>query len=219
MVKDFYYILIIMTELLPIDEIHGHVSGTTKTPEEYLNDIRYRAEETVKKSLQLGFHLNYSNKSIEDVEQILEILHKDIEVSKPTPEMILSMASLYGAYVGETFIRNLGKGEWVDIPGKVSNNAAVKVDEDYIFFPTKVLKRLTDGEEDNIIALYIGAFNDHSSEKIHLSIFQKSTETAQTHKQISAYKRQALKHALRAVVLLVLAVASMYHIISQYFLN
>ena len=48
----------------------------------------------------------YTESSIYDLEQILQGYHEDLRSEKPTENQLWSMASIWGAYLGETMLRN-----------------------------------------------------------------------------------------------------------------
>jgi len=90
--------------------------------------------------------------------------------SSAKEEEYASVANAFGAYLGETLIRNLGKGSWMR---SAQNAFAVTIDDQMYFFPSKVYRRIKNGEEDNVVALYLIAFNNHSNEKLNLDLTTK----------------------------------------------
>lgn len=100
--------------------------------------------------------LDYSEKSIIDLEEILDWYSKDIPVSKPTENQIWSMSMVFGSYLGETLLRNgLSKKGFIwgtepssDIP------LLIKEDVSYLTPNDKVYKRLVNGCEDNVVSFY-----------------------------------------------------------------
>ena len=106
--------------------------------------------------------LDFSARSIEDVELILARMHESIprklyeRIYKrgPTPEQMAILSVAYGAYLGEVIRREFG-GAWLkeDVNGEPAI-ALVFNPQAKIFPPAKVWKRLNDGEEDNILSFY-----------------------------------------------------------------
>ena len=98
----------------------------------------------------------YTESSIYDLEQILQGYHEDLRSEKPTENQLWSMASIWGAYLGETMLRNglRDKGfEWAVADGSpipvLRNGPAVITPID------KVYKRFVNGREDNVVSFYI----------------------------------------------------------------
>ena len=106
------------------------------------------------KSFQKNF--NYSKKSINELEEILDYYSNDISKSHPTEDQIWSMAIIFGSYLGEVILKKglANKGyKW----GKDnSSNVPLLIKEDGSFITPndKVYKRLVNGKEDNIISFY-----------------------------------------------------------------
>ncbi len=103
--------------------------------------------------------LDYSEKSIEDVELILARMCESIPRSTiqrlfkkgPTEQQMAQIAVAYGAYVGEVFRREFG-GQWakVDIADTRDALAFQFTPQNMVFPPGKVWKRLKNGDEDNV---------------------------------------------------------------------
>ena len=118
------------------------------------------AEDAVEVALQgFGVKLDYSESSIELVEQILGMYYQTIPKgffarlfkSKPSTEELSQVSKKFGGYIGEVFRRSHG-GEWgfnhEISPGSII--ISLCKDDLQIFPPTKVYKRLTNGPEDNV---------------------------------------------------------------------
>ncbi len=106
--------------------------------------------------------LDFSPRSIEDVELILARLYESIPRrtyqklfrKKPSPEQMATLSVAYGAYLGEVIRREFG-GSWnkEDVNGEPT--IALVFDRRHMIVPpAKVWKRLTNGEEDNIQSFY-----------------------------------------------------------------
>ena len=106
--------------------------------------------------------LDFSPRSIEDVELILARMHDSIprkiyeKLYKrgPTPEQMATISLAYGAYLGEVIRREFG-GTWSkeDVSGEATI-ALVFSPQTKLFTPAKVWKRLNRGDEDNIRTFY-----------------------------------------------------------------
>lgn len=103
----------------------------------------------------------YTESSIYDLEQILQGYHEDLRSEKPTENQLWSMASIWGAYLGETMLRNglRDKGfEWAVADGSpipvLRNGPAVITPID------KVYKRFVNGREDNVVSLLYSYASD-----------------------------------------------------------
>jgi hypothetical protein len=106
--------------------------------------------------------LDFSENSLEEVEQILARLHNSLPKGalgklrgqKLSQDQIWQMAKIWGGYVGEV-IRRRWSGEWTTEtaahPGTVITLHVLNID---IFPPAKVYNRLINGPEDNIWLYY-----------------------------------------------------------------
>lgn len=115
---------------------------------------------------KMGYDLDHSNNSVEDVEKIIKTLS-----NKGKKEEFSKVANIFGTYVGTTFIKNLGQGSWELEP--VHQAIAVKIKDEYIFFPAKIFRKLSDKKE-SIKLLYTSAFNRYSKEKISFDVFSNN---------------------------------------------
>jgi hypothetical protein len=117
--------------------------------------MRAYSEDALDLANQLNFELDYSEESLVKLDQILESYHQGIPkgikklFSKgPSEEQINQMAKIWGGYLGETIIRQLG-GEW-SMSTAFENALAIKIGETEIYPPAKVYKRIINGSEDNV---------------------------------------------------------------------
>lgn len=132
---------------------------------EAFNILSAQAVDLAKKQ---GIEFDFSNESVEVLEELLGKMHEEIKKSHPTEEQFSNMANIFGAYLGTTFIKNLKKGFW---DKEVSHNSwAVNVDNNYIYFPSRVYRRLKSGAENNVIQLYLYEFNKFAEKPISLKI-------------------------------------------------
>ncbi len=101
-------------------------------------------------------NLDYSEKSIEDLEEILDFYSNDIPTNKPTDSQIWSMAIIFGSYLGETMLKN---GLWAKEYHWVKDNSLnlpllIGKDGWQITPIDKVYKRLINGSIDNVVSFY-----------------------------------------------------------------
>jgi hypothetical protein len=106
--------------------------------------------------------LDFSPRSIEDVELILARMHESIprklyeKLYKrgPTPEQMATLSLAYGAYLGEVIRREFG-GTWnrEDVNGEPAL-VLVFGPGHKLYPPAKVWKRFTNGEADNVWTSY-----------------------------------------------------------------
>lgn len=106
--------------------------------------------------------LDFSPRSIEEVELILARMHESIprrlyeKLYKrgPTPEQMATLSLAYGAYLGEVIRREFG-GTWSKEEVNREPALALVFKPQYkIFPPAKVWRRLNNGEEDNVWTFY-----------------------------------------------------------------
>ena len=124
--------------------------------EQDLNEnVKKYANEAVEHAKNLGIDLDYTNESVHQVENILDSLYKASQEGRPSENQYVDFANIYGCYVGETLVKNLGRGKWI-IPqdGPVIGALAVDIDGELTLFPAKVYRRLKNGPEDNVEHLY-----------------------------------------------------------------
>lgn len=111
--------------------------------------------------------LDRSEDSIEQVEAVLDLLHKNIRTSRPSEDDIWIMAKMFGSYVGEVLIQHHG-GQWghITFDGETSPgtcNAAVT----RFYWPwAKAHNRLKKGPEDNVWHYYMMLTNKQTGSPI-----------------------------------------------------
>ncbi len=112
---------------------------------------------------RFGIHLDYSEASIAQVEQILDQFHKSIPQGffkkllkrGPTPEVVDQVAKMFGGYLGEVIRRHLG-GEWT-LDSGIDPEPTITLalsNASKVFPPGKVYKRLMNGEGDGVPFYY-----------------------------------------------------------------
>ncbi len=109
--------------------------------------------------LAMGITLDFSVESVRSVETILSRLYEArpkgfvarLLRRGPSEEDIYMLAKMYGGYIGEVLRRHSG-GEWFFdtevVPG--STVIGLRKEDERVWPPAKVAKRLTDGPEDNV---------------------------------------------------------------------
>lgn len=136
------------------------------SPSKLFQDLADQAVELAKRQ---GVTLDYSNQSIVELEKLLDTMYKQTQNAEIPEQKYQDFANVFGAYLGTTLIKNLGRGTWEKEPK--TNAWAVKLDT-YTFFPAKVYRRLKNGEAENVVFLYQETYNKNSPEKISLGVFQ-----------------------------------------------
>jgi hypothetical protein len=123
------------------------------TPSEIAESIDHYCNTAVAYAQSFGKHLDYSDDSVGDVEQILDFYHRDLARSeeKPTLNQIWSMAVVWGAYLGEVMRRKIGEPcGWIFEDGELLLEAAgAKANP-----MGKAYKRIVNGPEDNVVSFF-----------------------------------------------------------------
>ena len=114
-------------------------------------DLQKRIDSYCKTAIEnaerFGKKLDFSEKSITDVEEILNGYSKD--------EEIWSMAYIWGAYIGEVMRRNIGPNcLWTDEKIFDKETPHLKNNKSRAFPIDKAWKRIMNGPEDSIISFY-----------------------------------------------------------------
>jgi hypothetical protein len=102
----------------------------------------------------LGWELDFSERSVRTLEEMIEQQFEDWRPwrSGKVAKKNLPIASLVGAYLGEVMIRNLG-GHWGWMPE--FDLAAIQLPSGtWTSPPAKAQKRFVDGKEDNLAFYY-----------------------------------------------------------------
>lgn len=130
------------------------MSDTDFTPDAKLQAMVPHTAEGCVRFLQskFGKTADYSDAFVAEVEAILELLWLQKPIFKPSQEDVEEFATLFGSYLGETYRRNHG-GEWGTTNGKA---VALRTRSGIVCYPWgRVLKRLTNGAEDNVHHWYL----------------------------------------------------------------
>ena len=106
------------------------------------------------KSFQKNF--DFSERSIGDLEEILDYYAKDLLESRPTENQVWSMSHIFGSYLGEVMLKNgLSKrGYHWGMQNTDNIPLLMADDEKYVTPIDKIYKRLVNGAEDNVISFY-----------------------------------------------------------------
>lgn len=105
-----------------------------------------------------GVALDWSERSVEAVEQLLAQMNRMYVGSSPRPseDEVSTVAKAYGSYVGEVYRRHHG-AEWGTMTIDGGSFPAVKARSGAVFWPIgKALKRIKDGPAENIAFYYRG---------------------------------------------------------------
>ncbi len=122
----------------------------------YSEDMQRLAEEAVIMAKQMNVDLDYTSSSVEKLDNVLEGFHQQIPEANPSEDQVAGMALGFGAYLGECIRRNLG-GEWEFF----QDADAIKLGQEYIFVAAKAYRRLKNGSEDSVVALYESVRRDY----------------------------------------------------------
>jgi hypothetical protein len=108
------------------------------------------AEQAVAAAREYEARLDYSERSLRDVESILARLAKS-----PVTGDLTEICKMWGSYLGEVVRRRFG-GDWSieTYPGKQFATLTLNVGGNKLFPSMKVHRRLTQGSEDNIWSFY-----------------------------------------------------------------
>jgi hypothetical protein len=117
------------------------------------------AQDAVDHARAQGVTLDFSHESVHAVEGLLAVMHEArpkgllsrLLSRGPSQETLLTLAKMYGGYVGEV-LRRSSSGEWyLDqevVPGQTT--IGPRSGEQRIWPPAKAGKRIVNGPEDNI---------------------------------------------------------------------
>jgi hypothetical protein len=136
------------------------------------DQMRSFAETAVKYAESFNVELDYSKGSILEVEKILDYsqdLKRCNPEEKPTEKQIWSMATIWGAYIGEVMRQELGSDfQWTNEETFGNRTPHIRKAEMGTFPIDKVYKRLVNGVEDNTVT-YFDVSMDHLKEECEWS--------------------------------------------------
>jgi hypothetical protein len=108
------------------------------------------ADQAVAAAREFEAKLDYSERSLRDVEAILARL-----AQAPATGDLTETCKMWGSYLGEVVRRRFG-GDWSieTYPGKQFATLTLNVAGNKLFPTMKIHRRLTQGEEDNVWSFY-----------------------------------------------------------------
>ncbi len=114
--------------------------------------------------------LDWSDESIEIVEEILDVLHQDARKNSPPEDRIMGFAKGLGSYVGEVFRRNHG-ARWGFVNLGDDSFPGLQAEKtEGLFWPWgKARNRIVNGEEDNVLLYYNSLVREHSERPLGTS--------------------------------------------------
>ena len=112
------------------------------------------AEQAVRLGREFEIKLDYSERSLEEVERLLARFHDELTSANPGSKLE-EMSKIWGGYLGEVVRRRFG-GEWsIDkYPAGDFLIVSLNVNGARLFPSMKVHKRLTEGSSENIWSFY-----------------------------------------------------------------
>jgi len=117
--------------------------------------MQSQAEQAVSAARSYHVDLDYSEASLEQLEEILGRLYRAMPSSKPTASQIEEACKLWGGYLGEVVRRRWG-GEWSLDTYPAGNFATptLTVVAGKMFPTMKIHRRLTEGPKENVWEFY-----------------------------------------------------------------
>lgn len=114
------------------------------------------AKEAVSYGKSFDKTLDYSRRSLADLEEILDYYYHDRLINHPTANQVHSMALIFGCYLGECILRNGGRRcayDWADEPNEpiLAHTSESRMKMAPV---SKVEKRMMNGAVDNIVSFY-----------------------------------------------------------------
>ena len=111
------------------------------------NVMKAYARDAERLALEQGISLDYTEESLERVDLLLRKIAGDTVLTLRTPEeasQLWALAKIYGGYLGEVVIRNMG-GAW-ELQDNPDGSARVvlQCEGTTMFPPDKIYKRLTE---------------------------------------------------------------------------
>src|SRR5215471_16636492 len=121
--------------------------------------MRAYAEDAVSLARQHDIHLDYSERSLEEVERLLADFDDEMDSGSTSgsqrAERLDEMSRTWGGYLGEVVRRRFG-GEWTieKYPGGDFLIVTLNVNGARLFPAMKVHRRLTEGDSENLWTFY-----------------------------------------------------------------
>lgn len=117
-----------------------------------------------------NIELDWSDESIETIEEILDVLHQDARKNSPAEDRIMGFAKALGSYVGEVFRRNHG-ASWGLVHLGDDTFPGLQAEKTLgLFWPWgKARNRIVNGEEDSVLLYYNVLVREHSDRPLGTS--------------------------------------------------
>lgn len=101
-----------------------------------------------------GAQLDWTDRSIEQVERVVGRLHDEAARAKPSEEQIFQFAKMIGSYVGEVYRRN-HDGAWGIVTLEGQEFPGMRAAKGTEFWPWgRIQNRIVNGPEDNVWHYY-----------------------------------------------------------------
>src|ERR1700733_9589347 len=99
--------------------------------------------------------LDCSDPSIQVLESIFDVFHRDLAKAKPTDDQVAEFSRMWGSYLGEVYRKNHG-ATWGRVTCGDQSFAGMQGTSGMLFWPWgKVENRLRNGPEDNVWHYYM----------------------------------------------------------------
>ena len=117
-------------------------------------DLSALAEKAVETAKEWDIDLDYSAESIASLERLVQIFYQTNK-NQHLPENVLwNMAAVYGAYLGETLLRNELRALGFEWGKSDEGDNVIRRENNWMSPISKMYKRLTNGPEDSIESFY-----------------------------------------------------------------
>lgn len=101
-----------------------------------------------------GGQLDWTDGSIEKVEELLDYLHRQAEKDKPTEAQVFAFAKGFGSYIGEVYRRNHG-AEWGLVKLGGGTYPGLRANSGTEFWPWgRAQQRIVEGPSNNVWHYY-----------------------------------------------------------------
>ena len=113
------------------------------------------ADDAVKLGREFKLHLDFSEATLEPVEDLLARFADELPTKRPSSDEVDQMCRVWGAYFGEVVRRKFG-GEWAiePYPGERFATLTLNVRGAKLFPTIKVFRRLTQGAGESVWDFY-----------------------------------------------------------------
>lgn len=133
---------------------HWGIIMTQYTVEEMMKAF---AKDAVEFGQEYDKNLDYSEDSVKEIDNILEMVHRSLPIDfktkivnpGPSEQKLATISKIYGAYIGEVIQKHYG-GKW----SIEMNTIIFTMGETKLFLPAKVYQRIKNGSEENVWYYY-----------------------------------------------------------------